>query len=234
MVETIFIPIRETLNSFLFSLRIFMGDIKRLKLEEEEESANYRSNLQPDNVARFKAKGKFIEQCILLGTSAEYLLKVILLKNYYIINDVRGGEKFDQILIDKIEKYNMGTQTQTELDAIFIMASENLGQPTNKTISLGRCIEIFRADIATDEQTYFSGLSNIEYNVTNPETRGFYGEIINLSNALEKIKDLRNNYVHCAETMYEERGIFKFLFNFLLFIAKKEFSDIMVELEFIS
>lgn len=211
-----------------------MEDIKRLKQEEEREFTNYISNPISDNPSLFKAKGKFIEQCILLGASAEYLLKTVLLKHGFMINEIRGKKRFDQQLIDRIQRYNRNPQNQRELDELFEVASQNLGQPTNRTINFNKCIEMFKHDIVSNERTYFSGIPDEEYNVTNPETKEFYGDVINCSNALNKIKDLRNNYVHSAETRYEERGIFKFLFNFLIFIIKKEFPNETAELQFLT
>ena len=79
-----------------------------------------------------------------------------------------------------------------------------------------------------------SSLPNKEYRIANEETKRFYEDRIDTSNALKKIKTLRNNYVHFPEPMYKERGLFPFLYNFLVFIAQKEFPGVMVDLRYIS
>lgn len=86
------------------SVKTFMEDIPRLVQEYEGEIADYRADPSPlTNPALFKARAKFIEHCLLLGVSAEHLLKAILLKNGFIINEEArkmAQKKFDQTLLD--------------------------------------------------------------------------------------------------------------------------------------
>ncbi len=228
----IYLPTWNMMTTLSVSVKIFMEDILRLVQEHEKEIANYRMNPFPStNPALFKARAKFIEQCLLLGISAEHLLKAILLKNGFIINKVRGlpQKKFDQVLLDRIEKLG-NRQDRNELDSIYQSARAMLGQVSGRTISFEECVTIFYREIVCDIQSFFSDLSQKEYNVANEETKEFYGSVINASNALEKIKILRNNYAHLPDPMYEERGLIPFLYSFLVFVAKKEFPQVMASL----
>lgn len=93
----IYLPTWNMMNTLSISVKTFMEDILRLVREHGEEITIFRLNPSPlTNPALFKARAKSIEQCLLLGVSAEHLLKAILLKNDFIIKK-RGknyGEDF--------------------------------------------------------------------------------------------------------------------------------------------
>lgn len=235
----VYLPTRSMLNTLSFSVETFMEDILRLIQEYETEISKYRSNLHPQNPALFKARAKWIEQCLLLGDSAEHLLKAILLKHGFILNKSVQNmpqKKFSTKLLTRIKKFNESNkQNQDELDSIFHAAQSMFPSPVSgRTINFGKCIRLFYAEVVHNVQSYFSSLPNKEYRIANEETKRFYGEKINTSNALKNIKTLRNNYVHFPEPMYEERGLFPFLYNFLVFIAQKEFPNATTDLRYIS
>ena len=211
-----------------------MQDIRRLVQERQTEIQNYQQNPAPlTNPALFRARAKFIELCLLLGVAGEHLLKAILLKNGFIVNEEvnkMATTQFRQNLLNRIRILG-NRPDQQELDAIHNSAAAFMGQVSGKTISFAQCISLFYTRIVSSPRSYFSNLPNKRYNVTNQETRNFFGRTVNTTNALKKIKKLRNNYAHLPEPMYEERGLIPFLYNFLVFISKKEFPAEMANLQ---
>lgn len=231
-MQRIYLPTQNMITSMCTSVKIFMEDIIRLDEEGVNEFKKYIADTSNWS-ALFKARAKFIEQSLLLGVSAEYLLKAVLLKCGYIINKEKAGKKFSKSLFDKIEELG-SKQSPNEFNLIYQLAEKELGPVSGETIGLKKCIDIFQDEIVGDADSYYSDLPNKEYKIINSETKEFYGEIINYSNALEKIRLLRNNYAHLPDPMYEERGLVPFLYNFLVFIAKKEFPEKMENLQIIA
>jgi len=211
-----------------------MQDIRRLIQELQTEIQNYRQDPFPlTNPALFRARAKAIERSVLLGVAGEHLLKAILLKNGFIVNrEVRNmaTNRFPQNLLDRINQLG-NRQDQQEIDAINRSAITFLGQVSGDTISFGHCIRLFYTHIIRPTRNYFATLPNRRYDVANQETRNFFGATITPTNAFNKIKKVRNNYVHLPDPMYEERGIVPFLYNFLVFVSMEEFPTEMANLQ---
>jgi len=211
-----------------------MQDIRRLIQELQTEIQNYHRNpFLLINPALFKARAKAIELSVLLGVAGEHLLKAILLKNGFILNrEVRNlaTKKFPQNLLDRINQLG-DRQDQREIEAIYLSATAFMGQVSGDTISFAECIPLFNTHIVRPARNYFATLPNRRYNVANQETRDFFGRTIDTTNAFYKIKKMRNNYVHLPNPMYEERGIVPFLYNFLVFVSRKEFPIEMANLQ---
>lgn len=214
------------LNNFYFTVTTLLEDITELTMDYREAVRKYRSQPQPDNPSLFVARAKFIEQAILLGVSAEYLLKGVLLKNGYALNIevARVKKKLNAELLQRIRNFNEKDPFNwSQHEEIYKEAEKKLPKVSGKTIKFEECKNLFMSDIVINPQAYFSGLANLQYMPSNPETVEFYDSIIDSSNVLSKIQYLRNNYVHIPNTMYEETGLIPFLYNYLIFITKKEF-----------
>lgn len=233
-MKRIYLPTWNVMRTLKFSILVLMEDTRRLFQEQNSQIENYHQNPQLlVNPALFRARAKGIELLLLLGVTGEHLLKAILLKNGFVLNEeVRrlAAKRFPQALLDQIGQLG-SSQNQQQLDAIYNSASAYLGQVSGNTISFADCIKQFNADIVQSYRTYFSGLSNRTYHVTNKETQKFFKKTIYTSNALIQIKKIRNNYAHLPDRMYEETRLVKYLYNFLVFIAKKEFPTTMVNLQ---
>ena len=230
----IYLPTWNMMRTLKFSILVIMRDIRRLFQEQQAEIQNYFQNPLPlVNPALFRARAKSIELLLLLGVTGEHLLKAVLLNHGFILNkEVRGmaTQQFPQNLLTMIRQLG-NSQNQQQLEAIYRRASAFLGQVSGNTISFAECIRIFNTQIVRSFRVYFRNLPNRRYNVTNQETRNFFGRTISAANALAKIKKIRNNYAHLPDRMYEERELVRFLYNFLVFIARTEFPTEMAGLQ---
>lgn len=221
-------------ENFTKTVKTFLKDFGRLASEQNKLFMAYVKNAHPGNPALYLSRAKLIEECLLLGVSAEFLLKAILLKNSYVLNiDIAQKEKkFDAKFFQRIMDFNSKTPyDKDKLEAIWSQAEKNMGNVSRKTIDFRKCILIFMKEIICED--YFSGIPCGKYEVANAETQEIYGKSIDTSDALWKIKVLRDNYAHIPNPMYEERGLLPFLYNFVVFVAKKEFPDEFSSLEFL-
>ena len=230
----IYLPIWNMMRTLKFSILIILQDIRRLHQEQQAEVQNYLRNPLPlVNPALYQARAKAIELLLLLGVTGEHLLKAVLLKHGFILNvEVRGmtTQRFPQSLRNRITQLG-SNQNPHQINAIYNSASTFLGQVSGNTISFRECISRFNNQIVRSFRRYFANLPNRRYTVTNQETINFFGRTINTSNALVKIKKIRNNYAHLPDRMYEEGELIEFLYNFLVFIAQTEFPAEMINLQ---
>lgn len=222
-------------ENFTKAVRTFLEDFRRLTSEQKEWYMSFVKSPDPNNPALYLSRAKLIEECLLLGVSAEFLLKAILLKNSYVLNIemVQKQKKFDAKFFQRILDFNSKTPyDKDEREAIWTHAEKIMGKVSGKTIDFKTCILIFMKEIVYGD--YFLGIPCSKYDVANKETQEIYGKSIDTSDALWKIKLLRDNYAHIPDPMYEERGLLPFLHDFLLFVAKKEFPDEFSSVEFLS
>ena len=213
-------------ENFTKAVKTFLEDFRRLALEQQELFKLYVKDPTPRNPALYLSRAKLIEECLLLGVSAEFLLKAVLLKNSYVLNIemTQKQSKFDTKFFQRIMDFNSKTPyDREEFKSIWTHAEQMMGKVSGKTIDFKKCILIFMKEIVYED--YFSGIPHEKYDVINEETQAIYGKSIDTSDALWKIKLLRDNYAHIPEPMYEERGLLPFLHDFLVFVAKKEFAD---------
>ena len=217
-----------------FSILELLIDIQRLFQDQQAEIQRYHQNPLPlVNPAIFRARAKGIELLLLLGVVGEHLVKAVLLKNGFVLNEEvknMATNRFPQALLNNIRHLG-NSQNQQQLDAIYNSASAYLGRVSGKTISFAECIKLFHINIVQSFRTYFSRLPNRRYYVANADTQRFFRKTVYTSNALIQIRKIRNNYAHLPDRMYEEMGLVRYLYNFLVFIAKKEFPATMVNLQ---
>lgn len=229
----IYLPTWNMMRTLKFCVIVMMQDIRRLFQEERTEIWSYQQNPFPlTNPALFRAKAKGIELLLLLGVTGEHLLKAILLKNGFILNEeVRrmATQEFPQNLFNRITRLE-NSQNQHQLSAIYNSPENHLGQVSGKTISFAECIQRFNTHIVGSSRRYYSSLPNKRYTVTNQQTMNFFGKLIDTSNALVKIKKIRNNYAHLPDRMYKKTQLIRFMYNFVVFIAKTEFTTEMATL----
>ena len=221
------------MNTLSYSVRTFFEEIVRLNKDYEIEFSAYRKRPYSGNPALYRARAKFIELCVLLGVAAEHLLKAVLLKHGFVINSELHSQiqRFTPQFLNTIQKADASNNPM--LQAEFHKKAEKQFPPqSGKTIKFETCIDIFNKPVA-NQSPYFSGIPRASYPISNPETARFYGKFIDTSNALNKIRDLRNNYAHLPEPMYEDRGLIPYFYNLLLFIASKEFPEVMAGLNYI-
>ena len=212
-----------------------MEDVAKLSKDHQSEFQKYLLSPSPSNPALFTARAKLIEQLLLLGVSTEYMLKGILLRNGYALNReiAHIQKKLDSALLQRIKNFNEKDPSNwSEHELIYKEAENKLPKVSGKTIKLTgktikfeKCKNLFKSDIVVNPQTYFSALAKQQYTPSNEDTKKFYGPVIDSSNVLDKIQFLRNNYAHIPDAMYEERELIPFLYNYVVFISKKEFPE---------
>lgn len=218
-------------NRFLNAIKVFFEDIKKRDEEQEKLKDVYVATPHPDNPALYQAGAKHTETMLLLGICAEYLIKIILIKHNCIINKISQKLKFDDEFIKELDKLRKeGAYPNSEqVKKVSELSEKNIiGSISEKTFSFNDCIKIFNKEIVSKSSNYFP---NYEYPISNDMTKRFYGEKITYDNAFIILRNLRNNYGHIPEAQSEEQGILPFLFDFLVFVCKKEFPEFFKDLK---
>jgi hypothetical protein len=214
----VLLPTRAALQTWGMTIATLLEDSSELRSEQADWFNVYRGDPTPENPALFKARGKFIESSVLLGTAAEYLLKGTLIKHGFIVNrNAPTGRVLPNATLQQLQRLDI---TETEMKTI----SESIERQfklNERTFDFTSCVNMFQSHIAG--ANYFDKLTPDSYTVSNPETTHSFGSVVDLTNAFSKVEILRNNYAHVAQAMYEERGLTTFLFNFVLYVAQQEF-----------
>lgn len=212
---------RGVQKTFLHSIKILLKDIKKLEQERIKFNEKYRQAHDIDNL--FYARAKHIEQMLILGSASEYLMKSTLLKHNFVINK-STAVKFSKEFSMKLGTLNNSgfKTTAPQIEEVEKLSLKNLDfKFKSETLSFEECKQIFNKEIA--KQGYFP---HKEYFITNPETQEFYGKKLDYKTAWNILQKIRNNYGHIPESKSEQNGILPFLYNFLIYVAKKEFPTI--------
>lgn len=224
-MNRIYLPTWILLSNFNYAVVTIMQDIARLGQSRQKEVKKYRFSAGPSNPALFTSRAKLIEQLLLLGVSTEYLLKGVLLNYGYTLNTEIATiqKKLEPTLLKRITDFNTKDPFNwTEHNLIYKEAEKKLPKVSGKTIKFEICKNLFMSEIVVDPAKYFSGLANKQYKPSNQDTQKFYGTTIDSSNVIEKIQHSRNNYAHIPDALFEEEPLISLLFNYIVFIAKKE------------
>lgn len=209
-----------TKKTFLFFINENLLLINKLLKE--------KSDLEKSNGDIYKRRAISLQTKLLLGVTGENLLKIILLKRGFIINQINkeSSFKFNPHFIKELEDYNSSeNKDQSVLDKLYQKSLSQFSIFDKKLISFKECITIFNK---SNSKEYFKEIK--QFNLDNLYLNEFKN--VNSNNALTILKDLRNSYVHKAESNFETNGIFHYLFNFILFICKKEFLDFFKDLAY--
>ncbi|HAL64293.1 MAG TPA: hypothetical protein DCP10_01850, partial [Bacteroidales bacterium] len=94
----------------------------------------------------------------------------------------------------------------------------------DKTISFEKAIKLFKK---SNSNNYFNGLKVYDFNLHDIDYEYSYlgYKKIDPKNCLNLIQKIRNNYIHKASSHDEMNGIIWYVFNYILWLAKKEFSN---------
>ena len=174
----------------------------------------------------YKKRAKSLQIKSLLGINSEHLIKIVLLKRGFVLNNIiNENAKFNSSFMQEIEDYNKNRPNQEKLDGLLQKSLSQIKEFSEKLIEFDKCIKNFKNSNPKD---YFKNIKRGNLNLyPSSEDYKYLGEFkfIDSSNALNIIQKMRNSYVHKAEGNYEKNIIVPYLLNFLLFIAKKEFPD---------
>ncbi len=152
----------------------------------------------PNNTAAFyESRAKHLQTMALLGITAEHLLKLIILN--------RGFSIFE---VDHVKK----VKDKSEI------------KYTDRTISFDKAASLFKN---SNPNNYFKGMKVYEFNAHDIAFEYSYlgYKKIDPKTCISLIQKIRNNYLHKADSHGEWNGIVWYVHNFIIWLAKKEFSS---------
>ncbi|GIW67007.1 MAG: hypothetical protein KatS3mg095_0905 [Candidatus Parcubacteria bacterium] len=101
---------------------------------------------------------------------------------------------------------------------------------SEKLITFSKAIKLFKDCIINKDNNYFNDLKKIKLEKGDDYKYYKYLEITP-ENCLEILNKVRNSYVHHPNPNNEKRAIPWYLYNFLLWLLKKEFREELVTKE---
>jgi hypothetical protein len=180
----------------------------------------------------------------LISINAEHILKIILLKNGFIINEGFLKEKYSKSFLKRLGAYNKNENYKEDLDFLYEKASIDIKRKCKiNTISFDKCIKLFKK-IIKDNKNYYNSIGKyplnppakkinadgmLLYAYYGPEQDYFGYKEITPNNVLDIIRAMRNNYIHFVDAHEEQQGLVCYLYNFLLYLCVKEFKNYFKE-----
>lgn len=152
----------------------------------------------PNNTTTFyKGRAKHLQTMALLGITMEYLLKLIVSKRGYSILE-----------IDSVKNINKNIEIKY----------------TEKTISYEKSVSLFKK---SNPENYFENAKVYEFNTddTGYQYSYFGYKRIDPETCVTLIQKIRNNYLHKVDSLEEWNGIIWYVYNFIVWLAQKEFRD---------
>ena len=199
----------------------------------------------------YQCRVKHFQMMTIMGINAEHILKIILLKNGYIINIGSSEEQFEESFLKKIEIFEEASfdDISQEQKALYLLYNEAEQLINNRrTISFYNCIELFKKYIKNDKE-YFKSIKKYSFNIPKEKiiVDGMFSESdsgptydylgfkeISPDNAMDIIRETRNNYIHVANAHSEQQGIIHYLYNFLLYLCVKEFRRFFIDEKYLT
>jgi hypothetical protein len=160
----------------------------------------------PSNTTPFyQSRARHLQTMALLGITCEHLLKLIILS--------RGFSIFE---VDHVRNVN---------DKSEIKYSE-------KTISFDKAASLF---LRSNTNNYFEGTKVYEFNTHDISYEYSYlgYKKIDPRTCIGLIQKIRNNYLHKADSHGEWNGIIWYVYDFIIWLANKEFPSHFSEYEYI-
>ena len=178
----------------------------------------------------YSSKAKHLQIMTLIGLTAEHLIKLILLKRGFVLNAGEFEANFTKQFMQKLEQKNKNELNQENLNELYSIAKDNINFSFKKNLkSFEECISLFNK---SDPADYYNSLEkyvlNPDPNIYNEDNYLGYKEI-KPEETLKVIQKMRNSYLHLAEAQSEQKGVVWYLFNFIVWICKKEYPDFFKE-----
>jgi len=158
-----------------------------------------------DTAPFYQSRARHLQTMGLVGITCEQLLKSIILTRGYSIFEVDHVKNVD----DKSEiKYS------------------------EKTISYDKAASLF---LKSNPESYFKGTKMYEFNTPDIDYEYSYlgYKKVDPKTCITLIQKIRNNYLHKADSHGERNGIIWYVYNFLVWLANKEFPNHFSEYEYI-
>jgi len=192
-----------------------------------EEKGRLFEPYNPEQKWKFySSRAKHLQIMTLIGLTVEHLIKIILLKRGFVLNTSEIDAKFQETFIQELEQKNKKEITPEEMNNLYLKAKDNLNISFKKNLkSFNECISLFERSNPTE---YYNTVSTYDIN-PHPEVYNrneYLGyKKIKPEETLKIIQKMRNSYLHLAEAQEEQQGVVWYLFNFLVWLCKKEYPD---------
>lgn len=182
----------------------------------------------------YSSRAKHIQMMTLLGLTTEHLIKLILLKRGFVLNTSNIEVKFEETFMSELDQSKDKDLNQQELDDFYDKSKQNLEITFKKNLkSFDECLSLFKKSNSDD---YYGGLGTY---ILNPHPDVYDGDSylgfkeIKPEETLKVIQQMRNSYLHLAEAQKEQQGVVWYLYNFLVWLANKEYPEFFNDIEFI-
>jgi len=181
----------------------------------------------------YSGRAKHLQIMSLTGLTAEHLVKIILLKRGFVLN-TGDFTKFTKDFVKDLENANQQELTQDQLNELYAKAQDNIKISFKTNLKkFDTCVSLFTESNSID---YYDSLGTYVLNpsplIDNGDDYLGYKEI-KPQETLKVIQKMRNSYLHLAEAKEEQQGVVWYLFNFLVWLSKKEYPDFFKDETFI-
>jgi|GEM_PF-1927054 len=227
---------QNVINTYLYFIKENLSLIRRLLNQKQKYLQPYDPNKKE---ILYKARAKHLQVMILLGSIAEHLTKIILLKRGFIINKTDNcqgytnsmNNKFSDDFMKKLKKFNkIINPSQKEINKIYLEAKKDIGcNFSSETLKFFDCIKLLLKSNSTYHKKFLYYVKRYKidkkYQLTDSKGKRYLKKFDNLNkhNCLNVIREMRNNYIHIANARYENQGVYWYMYNYLLCLAKEEF-----------
>jgi len=223
MDSEIFIYQQNVIDTYLYFIKENLSLIRNIYNEKGKLFESYN----PQEKQKFySSRAKHLQIMSLIGLTTEHLLKIILLKRGFVLNTRDFEAKFTDDFMKELEKENKQGLTQNKLNYLYKKAENNIQVIFNQNLkSFGTCISLFNK---SNPDNYYSSIGTY---VLNPFPDVYSGDKylgykeIKPSETLKVIQKMRNSYLHLPEAKKEQQGVVWYLFNFVVWLCKKEYPD---------
>lgn len=153
----------------------------------------------------YKNRARHLQAMALLGSTCEYLIKIIILNRGYSINEVNYIKKIDN--------------------------NENVIY-SDKVITFEKAIALFKK---SNLQNFYDDIKTYHFNTNNIDYEYLYlgYKQIKPESCINLIQKVRNNYLHKADAHGESNGVIWYIYNFIVWLAKKEFNSDFAKFKYI-
>jgi hypothetical protein len=178
-------------ETYIFLVKENISLVRKLIKESKKEITPF----DPNNTEPFyRSRARHLQTMALLGLTCEHLIKLVVLKRDYSINEVDYIKTAKKVKIKYI----------------------------NKTISFEKAIKLFKKSNSDNYfdglKVYDFNPHDINYEYS------YLGyKKIDPKACLNLIQKIRNNYIHKADSHGEMNGIVWYVFNYILWLARTEF-----------
>lgn len=223
MMDELLIYQQNVIDTYLYFIRENLSLIRSIYSKKEKLFDSY----DPSQKSKFYiSRAKHIQIMTLIGLTAEHLIKIVLLKRGFVLNTSDIDAKFEEQFMQELEQKNKTKITKAVMEDLYFKSEKNVNVSFRKNLKdFDACIALYNNSNATNYyDTIGTYLLNPNPKVYNNSSYMGYKQICS-QDILKVIQKMRNSYLHLAEAKAEQQGIVWYLFNFLIWLGKKEYPN---------